>query len=113
VLAQQVAEVSKMALYMVVWEKEPNSSEEQLARAARVFEEHNPSKQKGVKYLHFVGRVDGVGGFALADTDDPHALAKTGAMFAPFFKTVVHPVMEIGAFAQLTTEAVAARQAIR
>ncbi len=70
------------------------SGQENLAsmkRSVEVFSKWTPSTT-----MHqFVSRIDGQGGFAVGETDDPAALAKDCAIFSPYLDCVVHPVIEV------------------
>ena len=39
---------------------------------------------EGTNFLQFVGRVDGRGGFAVIETEDPTLIARGVAIFSPF-----------------------------
>lgn len=96
--------------YVVAWETRANATEEQQARGLQVFSQWSPSEQ--ANFREFLGRIDGRGGFAVVETDDPTIVAKDMALFAPFFEFSVYPVLEIAETAQISGEAVAQRQSI-
>ena len=81
--------------YVLQWTARPGGSgQENLAtmkRSLEVFSKWTPS----ATMLQFVSRVDGRGGFAVAETDDPTALAKDCAIFSPFVDFAIHPVIDI------------------
>ena len=81
--------------YVLTWRNRPGgSAEENLAstrRSLEVFAKWSPSTT-----IHqFVARVDGVGGFAVGETDDPAALARDCAVFTPFLDLEVYPVLDV------------------
>lgn len=43
----------------------------------------------------FVNRVDGAGGFAVVEADDPAVVAKDCLIFSPFLEVVAYPVMDV------------------
>ena len=50
--------------------------------------------------------IDGQGGFAVVETDDPTLIAKDAATFSPWFDFGVHPVLEIADTAMIDATAV-------
>jgi uncharacterized protein DUF3303 len=97
--------------YLVSWETRANASEELQARSLQVFSKWSPSE--GADFVQFLGRVDGGGGFAVIETDDPALIARDTAIFSAYFDMRVHPVLDIEQSAQLGAEAVQFRQSIR
>ena len=79
--------------YVISWEARANATEESRARALQVFGKWTPSEKADFK--EFVERVDGQGGFAVVETDDPTTISRDTALFSPFFDFSVHPVLEI------------------
>ena len=96
--------------YVVAWTLRQNASEELQARGLQVFSKWSPSP--AATFKEFLGRVDGRGGFAIVETDDPRAIAHDAAVFSAWFDMDVHPVMEIADIAQIGGEAVAFRESI-
>lgn len=86
-------------------EVRPNGTEETAARSLQVFGKWSPSE--GVSYQQFLGRVDGRGGFAVLETDDPTLIAKDIAPFTPWFEFTIVPVLDIAETAVIDTEALA------
>ena len=89
--------------YVVTWTPREGITEEALARSLQVFGKWTP----GANFTEFLGRVDGEGGFAVVEADDPAVVAKDIAPFGSWFAFSVHPVLEIADTAALNTEAVA------
>ena len=79
--------------YVITWTPRDNITEESAARSLQVFGKWAPSE--GAVFKEFLGRVDGQGGFAVVETDDPKLIAKDAASFTPWFDFSVHPVLEI------------------
>jgi hypothetical protein len=96
--------------YVLTWEIRESTSEEQQARGLAVFGSWSPPE--GADFQQFLGRIDGRGGFAVVETDDPALLAKDMATFGPFFEFNVYPVLEIQQAASLAMEAVQFRNSV-
>jgi hypothetical protein len=88
--------------YVLAWEFRANS-EETTARALQIFGSWAPSE--GTNFLQFVGRVDGRGGFAVIETEDPTLIAHGVAIFSPFAEYSVYPVLDIQESARIAGEA--------
>jgi hypothetical protein len=97
--------------YVVAWENRPSAVEETAARGLQVFSKWSPSE--GSNFREFLGRIDGRGGFAVVEADDPRSLAMDVAPFAGFFDFTVYPVQEIGDTAAVGAEAIAFLQSVR
>jgi hypothetical protein len=96
--------------YVVSWETRQTASEELQGRGLQVFSKWAPSE--GTTFHQFLGRVDGRGGYAVVETDDPALIARDMAIFGAFFDMSVHPVMEITDIAMIGAEAVEFRASI-
>ena len=68
-------------------------SDEALRRGLAVFSTWSPPQSS--TYHQFVGRVDGGGGFAVVETDNPADLVDTRAKFAPILDYQIYPVVDI------------------
>jgi hypothetical protein len=79
--------------YVVTWENRSNATEETAARSLQVFSKWTP--QEGSTFKEFLARVDGRGGFAVVETDDPTLVLRDTALFGAFFDFSVYPVLEI------------------
>jgi hypothetical protein len=55
--------------------------------------------------LTVLGRIDGPGGFAVVETDDPALLARDTAIFSTFFDMTVYPVLDVQDAARIGGEA--------
>ena len=96
--------------YVVSWQPRSNATEEILTRALQVFRKWSPPE--GTTFLQFLGRIDGPGGFAVVETDDPALLARTTAIFSAFFDMNVYPVLDIEEAARIGGEATEFRQTV-
>jgi hypothetical protein len=96
--------------YVVAWENRPSAVEETTARGLQVFSKWSPSE--GSNFREFLGRLDGRGGFAVVEADDPRSLATDVAPFTGFFDFTVYPVQEIADTAAVGAEAVAFLQSV-
>lgn len=81
--------------YVLEWKpRAGGSAQENLAsmkRSLEIFSKWTPSAT-----MHqFVARVDAQGGFAIAEGDDPQALARDCAIFSPYLDFTVHPVVDV------------------
>jgi hypothetical protein len=90
--------------YVIAWEPGPNSSEETLARTLEVFGKWAPAE--GNNFLQFLDRIDGHGGFAVVETDDPTLIMRDTAIFGAFLKFNVYPVLDIEEGTRILNEAV-------
>lgn len=100
--------------YVTVWKPRfGGSAAENEAGVARVLELYSKwTPSSDVTYHQFVLRVDGEGGFAVTEGDDPAAAARDIAKFAPFLEYTVYPVLDVAEGAGLLAEAVEWRKSI-
>ena len=70
------------------------------------------SPTEGTTYLQFLGRIDGSGGFAVVETDDPALIARDVSIFSAFFDMTVYPVLDIEEAARIGGEATEFRQTV-
>jgi hypothetical protein len=89
--------------YVVSWQPRSNATEEIQARSLEVFGKSSPAE--GTTYLQFLGRIDGPGGFAVVETDDPALLARDTGIFSAFFDFTVYPVLDMADAARIGGEA--------
>jgi Domain of unknown function (DUF3303) len=90
--------------YVITWEPGPNSSEETQARSLQVFGKWAPAK--GTNFLQFLNRIDGRGGFAVVETDDPTLVMRDTAIFGAFLEFNVYPVLDSEEGTRILSEAV-------
>jgi hypothetical protein len=100
--------------YVTVWKPRLGGSaaenEAGVARVLELYSKWTPSSD--VTYHQFVLRVDGEGGFAVTEGDDPASAARDIAKFAPFLEYTVYPVLDVAEGAGLLAEAVEWRKSI-
>jgi hypothetical protein len=100
--------------YLVSWTYRLNGSaaqnDETLRRGLAVFSKWAPPESS--TYHVFVGRVDGGGGFALVETDDPADLADTTSKFGFIADYQIFPVIDIAESAQSLQQGVEFRASI-
>lgn len=96
--------------YLISWETRPGITEQAATRALQVFGKWSPTQPE--QFKEFLGRIDGNGGFAVVETDDPKLIAKDTAPFVSFFEFHVYPCLEIMDQAALEMEAVAFLESI-
>ncbi len=100
--------------YVIAWKPRlGGSAAENEASAARVLEVYSKWTPPGdVTFHQFVLRVDGEGGFAVTEGDDPASAARDIAKFAPFLEYTVYPVLDVAEAAAILAEAAEWRKSI-
>jgi hypothetical protein len=96
--------------YVVSWQPRSTESEEVQARSLQVFSKWSPPE--GTTFLQFLGRIDGTGGFAVVETEDPALLGRVTAVFSAFFDISVYPVLDIEEAARIGAAAIEFRQSV-
>jgi hypothetical protein len=97
--------------YVVCWTaRESRTSEQDATRSLAVFGKWAPSN--GSTMHQFVQRVDGEGGFAIVETNDPADVLRDTYKFTPWFKYEVFPVVDMAEATSLATEAIDYRSSI-
>jgi Domain of unknown function (DUF3303) len=98
--------------YLIAWEPRASGTtpEELQARSLQVFSKWSPAE--GTNFVQFLGRVDGPGGFAVVETDDPALIARDTAIFSAFFDFTVYPVLDIQESARISGEAYEFRRSV-
>ena len=98
--------------YVIAWVPRPSGAapEELQARALQVFSKWSPAE--GANFVQFLGRVDGAGGFAVVETDDPALIARDTAVFSAFFDFTVYPVLDIQESSRISAEAYEFRRSV-
>jgi hypothetical protein len=64
------------------------------------------------KFLQFVGRVDGSGGFAVVETDNPADLLDGAGKFGPVNEFQIYPVVDIADWVRAAQDGVEFRESI-
>lgn len=87
--------------YAMIWENRLGGSggdnEASIRRALELFSKWQAPAS--TTFHQFVGRVDGEGGFAIVETDNPTDLLTETAKFAPFNVFRIHPVVDMDQWA--------------
>jgi hypothetical protein len=86
------------------------AAEEAAKRGLELFGKWSPPED--VTFLQFVTRLDGNGGFAVLETDNPANLGEAAAKFGPYFEFHIYPVLDIAEGAALGSDGVAWRDSI-
>lgn len=88
--------------YLISWTYRFNGTaaenEESVQRGLAVFSNWAPPESS--TYHALLGRVDGGGGFALVETDDPADLADTTSKFGFIAEYQIYPVLDMDQAAQ-------------
>jgi hypothetical protein len=79
--------------YVVQWTSREGMGFDDMKLAQAVFSKWAPSSSS--TFHQFVARCDGLGGYAVLETDDAAALYRDAVTFGIWFKFEVHPVIEI------------------
>ena len=77
-------------------------------RAMQLLSKFEPN----VEISMWVDRLDARGGFAVFETDDPSAILKDIAIWAPLLNFELHPVLDVGDATPLQQEAIDFRDSI-
>jgi len=91
--------------YVITWEARPNVTEESAKRGLAAFSKWSPSHPE--HFLAFLGRIDGNGGFAVVETEDPAEVARDTGPFTTWFEFHVYPCLEIAETATIAGEGLA------
>ena len=79
--------------YVISWTNRPNMSIEDAEKALLVFTKWAPDPS--VTFHQFVQRVDGGGGYAVVETDNPGAMFHDAMTFGSWFDFKCEPVIEM------------------
>jgi hypothetical protein len=79
-------------------------------RVLQVFSKWAPPSDE--TFHQFLGRLDGTGGFAVVETDNPESLAEAPAKFGPFLEFEITPVQDIGDTMRVLSEGVEFRKSV-
>jgi len=97
--------------FVVTWQnRDAGTSEAGEKRVLEVFSKWTPT---GATFHQFLGRVDGDGGFAVVETDDPLEILRDVAKFQPWLRYEVYPVVDVQDFAVAATEGVEFRDSVK
>lgn len=80
--------------YVVSWRVRPSADNEAAAkRSLQVFTQWSPPE--GDVFHQFLQRLDGTGGYAVVETDNPLNVLDSAAKFGSWFEFDVVPVVDI------------------
>jgi hypothetical protein len=100
--------------YLVSWSARDGGSaadnEAAAKRGLQIFSKWSPPA--GATFHQFVTRLDGEGGCAIVETDDPKNVMEGPAKFGPYFKFTVTPVVDIMEGIPVANEAIEFRDSI-
>ncbi len=99
---------------MVSWTfRSYGSATESEAAAKRLLEAYSKwTPPASATYHQFLGKVDGGGGYAVVETDNPMDLAETTAKFATFADWQIEPVLDIADAVGLAQAGIEFRESI-
>jgi Protein of unknown function (DUF3303) len=81
--------------YVITWSpRAGGSAEENEAAVKRSLEVYSKWSPRATVH-QFVTRLDGQGGFAVLEADDPAVIARDSAIFTPYLEFGVYPVLDI------------------
>ena len=70
------------------------------------------SPSPNATFKEFVGTIDGRGGYAFVETDDPNTVLRDASIFGAWFDFTVHPVVDIAETARIAAEAIEFRDSV-
>jgi hypothetical protein len=100
--------------FVVSWKVRSGASAvDNEGAAARVLEVFAKWSAPSDETFHqFLGRLDGTGGFAVVETDNPDSLAEAPSKFGPYLDFEIIPVNDIGETTRILSEGVAYRASV-
>jgi uncharacterized protein DUF3303 len=101
-------------IFLVSWTSRPGgAASENEAAAARVLEVFSKWTPPSDQTFHqFLGRLDGTGGFAVVETDNPDSLGDAPAKFGPYLDFEIIPVNDITSTTRLLSDGVQFRKTV-
>jgi hypothetical protein len=100
--------------YLVSWTARAGGSakdnEAAVKRSLDVFGKWSPPADS--TFHQFVARLDGTGGYAIVETDNPASVAEGPAKFGPYFEFDVVPVIDITEGVPIVNEGIEFRASI-
>ncbi len=92
------------------WNGSAAENEAGIERALQVFSKW--TVPAGTTLHQFVGKLDGTGGFAVVETDNPMELADAPSKFGHFAEYRIDPVADMAEAAQVFQQAVEFRKSV-
>lgn len=101
--------------FVIAWKPRAGGSHaENEAAAARFFDLHGSWTPSSETTIHqYVLRIDGEGGFAIIESDNPGDIAKTMFKFSPLVEYTAYPVVDSDNGFQMASEAHEFRASVR
>jgi hypothetical protein len=100
--------------FVVMWKVRsggsPADNEAAASRVLEVFAKWSPPSDE--TFHQFLGRLDGTGGFAVVETDNPESLAEAPAKFGPYLDFEIIPVDDVSETVRILQEGAAFREAV-
>jgi hypothetical protein len=100
--------------YVLAWTSRSGGSaaenEKAATRALQLYQKWSPPS--GVSITEFVSRLDGEGGFAVLEADDPALVLGISARFSPYLTTQVYPVVGMDVAAKAADEGIGFRKSV-
>ena len=100
--------------FVVSWRVRSGSSaadnEAAAARVLEVFGKWTPPSDE--TFHQFLGRLDGTGGFAVVESDNPDSLAEAPAKFGTYLDFEIIPVNDIAETTRILSEGVEYRASV-
>ncbi len=92
------------------WNGSAAENEADIERALKLFSKW--TVPAGTTLHQFVGKLDGTGGFAVVETDNPMELADAPSKFGHFAEYRIDPVADMAEAAQVFQQAVEFRKSL-
>jgi hypothetical protein len=100
--------------YVMTWTARLNGSgkdnEADVRRGLELFSKW--TQPASTTFHQFVGRIDGNGGFAVVETDNPADLLDGAGKFTPFNEFQIYPVVDIAEWVRAAQDGVEFRESI-
>lgn len=87
-----------------------SSNEASIKHGLELFSKWTPPSDQ--VFQAFVGRLDGAGGFAIVDVDDPKSLADAPSKFGSIAEYQIFPVADIGESMEMLADGVEFRTSV-
>ena len=101
--------------YHVSWTLRSGASaadnEATATRVLAVYSKWSPPSDE--TFLQFLGRLDGRGGYAIVETDNPDSLGEAPSKFGAYFDFEIVPVADIADQVRLANEGIEFRKAAK
>ena len=100
--------------YVLSWATRLNGTalenEASTKRSLQLFT--NWTAPSGLKFEQFVGRIDGGGGFAVVETDNPADLLDGTSKFSPLNEFQIFPVVDLEEWMQAANSGIEFRESV-